>query len=102
MARAVIYPSFYEGFGLPIAEALLSQTAVIAANTSSLQEAGGKNSIYINPNDATELAEAMSNILNDEQLVNKMKLAGYEYALQHFDTRKKTEEMFAIYKSLLA
>lgn len=102
MAKAVIYPSFYEGFGLPIAEALLSQTAVIAANTSSLQEAGGKNSIYINPNNATELAEAMSNILNDEQLVNKMKLAGYEYALQHFDTRKKTEEMFALYKSLLA
>ena len=58
-ATALVYPSFYEGFGLPIVEAMLSKTPVITSNVSSLPEAGGPNSLYINPKCPKELAHAI-------------------------------------------
>ncbi len=57
MASVFIFPSFYEGFGIPILEARFSGIPVIASNSSCLEEAGGEESYYFNPNDAEELAE---------------------------------------------
>jgi glycosyltransferase involved in cell wall biosynthesis len=102
MAEALIYPSFYEGFGLPIAEALLSQTPVIAANTSSLVEAGGPNSIYIDPNDADKLAIAMQNILNDEHIKIEMRKKGLEYALGKFSPNLVSSQLMKVYETLLS
>ncbi len=56
LASTFIFPSFYEGFGIPILEARFSGTPVIASNSSCLKEAGGENSLYFNPNSAEELA----------------------------------------------
>ena len=100
LATALIYPSFYEGFGLPIAEALLSKTPVIAANTSSLREAGGENSLYINPENATELAEAMLQILKNKDQAETIREEGYAYAIKNFSPEKLTAQMMALYQSL--
>jgi glycosyltransferase involved in cell wall biosynthesis len=49
LADIFVYPSFFEGFGIPVIEALFSKTVVVTSNTSCLPEAGGKDSVYINP-----------------------------------------------------
>lgn len=102
LAKALIYPSFYEGFGLPIAEALLSQTPVIAAQTSSLPEAGGPHSIYIDPNDAQSLAKAMRAILHDPSLCQNMSEKGYAYAHKQFSAASVTPKMMALYQKILS
>ena len=62
LASVFIFPSFYEGFGIPILEARFSGTPVIASNSSCLDEAGGEESSYFNPQDADELAALLMNI----------------------------------------
>jgi glycosyltransferase involved in cell wall biosynthesis len=99
-AKALIYPSLYEGFGLPIAEALLSKTPVIAADTSSLREAGGPDSLYIAPQQAKELADAILSLLKDNNLAEQMSIRGYEYAIEHFAPQKLSAQMMELYKSL--
>lgn len=60
MATLFVFPSYYEGFGIPILEARFSGTPVIASNSSCLEESGGENSCYFDPNNAEELAELIS------------------------------------------
>jgi glycosyltransferase involved in cell wall biosynthesis len=102
LAKALIYPSFYEGFGLPIAEALLSQTPVIAAQTSSLMEAGGPDTLYINPYDAQSLSIAMSRIVNDQALCQSMREKGYAYAQAQFAPETLSQQMIQLYQKLLS
>jgi glycosyltransferase involved in cell wall biosynthesis len=101
-AIALIYPSFYEGFGLPIAEALLCNTPVIAADTSSLREAGGENSIYINPSKPNELAAAMIQLKEDSNLADQISKSGYEYAHQKFAPAALMSQMMNLYQNLLS
>ena len=68
-AHALIYPSFYEGFGIPIVEALMSQTPVITSKTSSMPEAAGTGGLLIDPKDPEEIAEAMQRLLEDDTLL---------------------------------
>lgn len=100
-ATALIYPSFYEGFGLPVAEALLCKTPVITADTSSLREAGGLHSIYIDPKNKEALSAAMLLILNNKDYATKMSEEGYLYAHRLFDTKALTGQMMGAYKSIL-
>jgi len=72
MAELLIYPSFFEGFGLPVIEAQASGCPVITSNISSLPEAGGDGALYINPEDISEIGHSIHNVLSDKQL--KMKL----------------------------
>ncbi|NPD45549.1 MULTISPECIES: glycosyltransferase family 1 protein [unclassified Lentimicrobium] len=65
-SRAFVYPSLYEGFGLPLLEAMSCGAACIAANNSSLPEVGGRGALYFNSLNANDLAERMSLINNDE------------------------------------
>ena len=78
MASAFIFPSFYEGFGIPILEARFSGTPVIASNSSCLDEAGGEDSSYFNPNNADELAEHIVRVLEHNnsttQSLDKLKI----------------------------
>ncbi len=97
-ALAMIYPSIYEGFGLPIVESLLSNTPVIAANTSSLPEAGGNDTLYFDPLDSNALVEQILKIVNDMDLRERMIENGYQYALHKFTAKKITDEIMAIYK----
>ena len=66
MASVFIFPSHYEGFGIPILEARFSGTPVIASNSSCLDEAGEDSSTYFDPNNAEELADLLMNVQNME------------------------------------
>ena len=68
-AKAVVVPSLYEGFGLPVLEAMSRGKVVVAARSSSLPEVGGDAAIYVdNPNDAEQLAAALAKVLGDPAL----------------------------------
>ncbi|RYE57292.1 MAG: glycosyltransferase family 1 protein, partial [Sphingobacteriales bacterium] len=101
MASIFIYPSFYEGFGIPIIEALYSAVPVIAATGSCLEEAGGPDSLYINPNNPTELADTINRVLEDQELQTEMKQKGLSY-VQRFKDDLIANQMMEVYKNVLA
>jgi len=90
-AIAMIYPSVFEGFGLPVAEAQASGCPVITSNTSSLPEAGGDAAIYINPENPEEIGRAIESLLADKKLqelliakgkINARRFIPENYAIQ--------------------
>ncbi|MEY2828818.1 MAG: hypothetical protein RIQ33_676 [Bacteroidota bacterium] len=95
-ATCFIYPSFFEGFGIPIIEALYSKIPIISSVGSCFSEAGGEHSIYINPFKPDEIANAIENVLTDTNLKNKMIENGYAHVLQ-FNDKKMATELFQIY-----
>jgi glycosyltransferase involved in cell wall biosynthesis len=101
MSLAFVYPSVYEGFGLPVAEALLNKTPVITSNVSSLPEAGGPSSFYVDPLSPGDLANALKNVLGNIELRRKMVSDGYKYACRTFDPKKTTDRVVDIYKKTI-
>lgn len=99
-ANIFIYPSFYEGFGIPIIEALFSRTPVITSNCSSMPEAAGPDSILINPKDPGEISHAIDIVLTDSALQQKMIKKGFAYA-QRFHPEPLTKELMDLYKRIL-
>lgn len=79
-AEIVVYPSRYEGFGIPVLEALESRTPVIAATGSCLEEAGGPDTLYVDPDNVNDLVQAIHAILSDPAAARMMADAGKEYA----------------------
>lgn len=100
-AECFVYPSFYEGFGLPVTEALLSGTPVITSNISSLPEAGGDAAFYVDPYSPEDIARAIERVLADRELVADMVLRGQEYAKEKFNPEILTQQINSLYKSLL-
>lgn len=98
LAQLFIYPSVFEGFGIPIIEALYSKTPVIAATGSCLEEAGGKSSIYCNPYDVDAFATAIQEVISNNDLSNKMISDGVEYAHQ-FNDENIAQQLINIYLS---
>jgi glycosyltransferase involved in cell wall biosynthesis len=68
LASAFVYPSLYEGFGLPPLEAMACGCPVIASNVASIPEVCGDASYYVNPHDVQSIAEGLHKVLSDEQL----------------------------------
>lgn len=101
LAKIFIYPSEFEGFGIPILEALNAGVPVIAATGSCLEEAGGSSSLYVSPTDHKALAIAVNNILQDSNLSNNMIAAGKLHAAQ-FKENAHAENLMRIYKNVLA
>lgn len=99
LAIAMLYPSFFEGFGAPVMEALWSQLPVITSNVSCLPEVGGDAAYYVNPNSAQEIATGMKRIYEDESLAESMKKKGIQYA-QHFTPEKYVNSVMNVYKSI--
>lgn len=93
--------SRFEGFGIPLAEALASGTPVIGATGSCLEEAGGPDSIYLDPDDSEGLARHISALLNDPQQVSRMSSRGQEYALR-FTDEHLGHSLVTLYRSLLS
>jgi glycosyltransferase involved in cell wall biosynthesis len=99
MASVFIYPSRYEGFGIPVLEALYSGTPVIAATGSCLEEAGGVYSLYVNPDNEQELAEKINRILGNETLQQQMITEGLKYTAKFAD-EKLAGQMMKLYKKI--
>ncbi|QNL47725.1 glycosyltransferase family 4 protein [Olivibacter sp. SDN3] len=100
MAAIFIYPSRFEGFGIPIIEALHSKVPVIAATGSCLEESGGPNSIYVNPDNSAELANAIQNVLADPESRQKQIDSGVLFA-EKFNPDRLASQLMNLYKSVL-
>ncbi len=77
-AKLVVYPSLYEGFGLPPLEAMASGTPVVTTNTSSIPEVVGDAALLVSPLDVEQLARTMQRVLQDDKLSAEMVARGYE------------------------
>jgi glycosyltransferase involved in cell wall biosynthesis len=95
-----VYPSVYEGFGIPVLEALASKTPVITSKGGCFAEAGGPATFYVNPGNSLELADAIKKVLNDTGLRKKMIEEGYHHALG-FNQTTVAENVMNIYKKVL-
>ena len=98
-AKIMIYPSIFEGFGIPIIEALFTKTPVITSKGGCFSEAGGPNSKYINPLSVTEIKEAILEIDKSPKLQKDMIEKGLEYAKQFHD-KKIAKNLMHIYQDL--
>ncbi len=99
-ASLFVYPSFYEGFGLPVVEAQLCGCPVLTSNVSSLPEAAGPHSLLVDPYSVSDIAEKMTIALTDKARVAKMKVEGREYAMRMFHPSDCAQKHLALYKRL--
>ncbi len=99
-ADVFVYPSHYEGFGLPVLEAMTLGAPVITSNTSSLPEVAGDAAILIDPNEPTDLAEAILRVISDSQLRCELIHKGKERA-KLYSWERTAKETIKAYKSLL-
>jgi glycosyltransferase involved in cell wall biosynthesis len=100
MAKILIYPSVFEGFGLPVAEALACGTPVITSNISSMPEAGGDAAILIQPDSAEEIGLAMRHLLSDNDFYQR-KVEESKIQAQQFTPAKAAKQLIQLYKSIL-
>lgn len=100
MATTFVYPSFFEGFGIPLLEALNCGTPAIGATGSCLEEAGGPDSIYIDPNNPQELAQSIERTLTDAALREEMIKKGKEYACR-FEKEVLAKELLEVYNKTI-
>jgi glycosyltransferase involved in cell wall biosynthesis len=94
-----LYPSFYEGFGIPILEALSAGIPVITSKGGCFEETGGPASYYVNPEKPEEIAEAIRQVLDDDNLRHKMISEGLAHA-NLFRESEIAKNLFKIYHSL--
>jgi len=78
VAKIFVFPSLYEGFGLPPLEAMAHGTPVVTSNVSSLPEVVGKAAVLVNPENVFEIMRALHRVLTDQPLRNRMKEVGYQ------------------------
>jgi len=82
-AKVFVFPSLYEGFGLPPLEAMAHGTPVVTSNTSSLPEVVGNAAVLVNPENVFDIMRALHRVLVDAQLRDKLKQRGYEQAQRY-------------------
>jgi glycosyltransferase involved in cell wall biosynthesis len=99
-AECFIYPSFFEGFGIPLLEALVSKTPVITSRKGCFAEAAGPGSIYVDPYDPEEIGDAINKVISNEEIRNRMIAAGTAFA-ENFKDEVIAEKYNKLYRSLL-
>ena len=100
-AELFVFPSIYEGFGMPVLEAMACGAPVITSNTTSLPGVAGDAAILVNPFDARELGEAMVRVLSDVKLRESLRARGFERA-KHFTWERTAQRTLEVYRELCA
>lgn len=100
-AALTIMASVYEGFGLPILEAMACGAPVLSSNSSSLPELGGEAARYFDPHDVDGMTEAIRQVLVDRELGEAMRQAGFAQAAR-FSWARAAEETMRLYEQLIA
>jgi glycosyltransferase involved in cell wall biosynthesis len=100
LADLFVYPSIFEGFGIPILEALYSKVPVITSRASSMTEVGGEYTVYVDPNNVEEMAAAIKKVLYDSDLQEKMIAEGFRHA-RNFDSDKVSANIMQVYNKVL-
>ncbi len=100
LATLFIYPSFFEGFGIPIIESLFSKTPVITSNLSCLPEAGGPDSMYVNPYDENDIRSKILFLWDNEAERNRRAEKGFEFAYK-FNDGQIAKDVMNVYLSVL-
>lgn len=98
-AQFFVFPSMYEGFGIPVLESFSAQCPCLASNSSSLSEVGGDAALYFEPLDTRDLSEKMLALISDETLRKSLVEKGTQ-RLTHFSWKKTADETLAVYKNL--
>src|SRR5208337_2486611 len=96
VAKIFVFPSLYEGFGLPPLEAMAHGTPVVTSNTSSLPEVVGNAAVLVNPENVFEIMRALHRVLLDQSLRDKLKARGYEQA-QRFSWDAAARQVLRVY-----
>ena len=100
-AAVFVYPSLYEGFGLPVLEAMQCGAPVVTSNTSSLPEVVGDAAVCVDPTDEDALAQALTNVLENSELAAELRRRGLERA-KAFTWRRTVDAAVAAYETALA
>jgi glycosyltransferase involved in cell wall biosynthesis len=99
-AKVFVFPSLYEGFGLPPLEAMAHGTPVLTSNTSSIPEVVGNAAVLVNPENVFEMMRALQRVLVDQALREKMRLRGYEQ-VKKFSWDRSAAEVLAGYEEVM-
>lgn len=95
-ADVFVLPSFYEGFGLPVLEAMACGTPVVASNVASLPEVVGDAGLLVDPRDPQAIADAIARVLSDPALAEEMRQRGLEWA-RKFTWERTAKETLQVY-----
>ena len=98
-AKIFVFPSLYEGFGLPPLEAMAHGTPVVTSNTSSLPEVVGSAAVLVNPENVFEIMRALHRVLLDQSLRDKLKERGYEQA-KRFSWDASARQILRVYQEV--
>lgn len=99
-ASVLLYPSLYEGFGLPVLDAMLAGTPVITSNISSLPEIGGDAVLYVDPENGEDIKEKLEELMSDEKLRKDLIAKGLKQASK-FSWEKCAEKTAQVYANLV-
>ncbi len=100
-ATLLVFPSLYEGFGMPIIEAMACGTPVVASNVSSMPQAGGTAATYFPPEDVDALVDCMVSVLDDPTIATAMRQNGLQQAA-HFSWEQAGRETAVVYQRALS
>lgn len=99
-ADVFVFPSLYEGFGMPILEAMACGTPVVASNAASLPEVIGEAGLLVDPNDTEGLAEAIAHLLTNHEFSQTLRQRGLE-RVRLFTWEHTAEKVYTVYQSLM-
>jgi len=99
-ARAFLFPSLYEGFGLPPLEAMAHGTPVLTSNVSSLPEVLGQAALLVNPENVFDIARGIRQVLTDDTLRQELIQRGYEQ-VQRYSWKRSAEQVLQVYESVV-
>lgn len=99
-AKALVFPSLYEGFGIPVAEAMACETPVITSNTSSLKEIATGHALLVNPNHYKEICNAMRRVLENPEESSTMAANAVEYA-RSYNWKRVASQASEAFKKLV-